>query len=74
MMDESRMRLALDEGRGALRRGEVPVGCVFFDLASGAVLCAGSNDTTASSNVCTRRSAPCDKIDGKQPNGCWRVI
>jgi tRNA-specific adenosine deaminase 2 len=45
-MDAARMELALAKGREALNRGEVPIGCVLVDIASGDVVAAGSNRTT----------------------------
>ena len=37
------MALALEEARGAAARGEVPVGAVLVDRASGVVIAAASN-------------------------------
>lgn len=41
------MRLALAEAETAARRGEVPVGCVVVDSATGAILAAAGNETEA---------------------------
>jgi tRNA(Arg) A34 adenosine deaminase TadA len=45
------MRLALREAEAAGRRGEVPVGCVVVDPASGSVLAAAGNETEARSDA-----------------------
>jgi tRNA-specific adenosine deaminase 2 len=50
-VDAERMELALIEGRLALERGEVPIGCVLVDIASGAVVAKGSNRTTELGNA-----------------------
>ena len=61
--DEAAMALALDEARAAAARGEVPVGAVVVDDATGAVIaCAGnaveaSHDATAHAELRAMRAA-----------------
>ena len=45
------MQLALREARAALDSGEVPVGCVFVEGATGAVLQTGHNLPSATRNA-----------------------
>ena len=51
LSDEHYMRLALEQATVALHEGEVPVGCVFVDAASGDVLFHGHNLTSATRNA-----------------------
>jgi tRNA(Arg) A34 adenosine deaminase TadA len=46
-MDSNYMLKALDEARAAFERGEVPVGALIVDAASGQVIAAASNRTEA---------------------------
>ena len=48
---EHYMRLALAQAAAALDADEVPVGCVFVDPATGAVLQTGHNLTSAACNA-----------------------
>lgn len=48
--DVAYMRRALQEARDAMALGEVPVGCLFVDLATGGVLAVGSNQTNRTRN------------------------
>jgi tRNA(adenine34) deaminase len=71
MVDEAFMRLALDEARRAMQKGEVPVGCVIVG-EGGSVIARGHNmrestqDPTAHAEVVAIReaSAAC---------GSWRL-
>ena len=47
--DEAFMGEAINEGRKALSKGEVPVGCVF--VVDGQVIGRGSNETVESKNA-----------------------
>jgi len=49
--DAAFMRMALGEARLAISDGEVPVGCVLVDRASGAVVARGRNATNRSRNA-----------------------
>lgn len=53
------MREALAEGKNALERGEVPVGCVFVDVAKDEVVARGSNQTNATRNGTSHAELVC---------------
>lgn len=48
-MDQSlvirNMRIALEQAENALKKGEIPCGCVFIDVESNRIVSVGSNQT-----------------------------
>ena len=76
--DRAAMRAALDEARGALLSGDVPVGALVLD-AAGAVIGRGRNerekhrDPTAHAEVVALREAAA-AIGDWQLNGCTLVV
>jgi tRNA(adenine34) deaminase len=76
--DRAAMRAALDEARGALHSGDVPVGAIVLD-AAGAVIGRGRNerekhhDPTAHAEVVALREAAAATGDW-QLSGCTLVV
>ncbi|WP_342762352.1 tRNA adenosine(34) deaminase TadA [Kineococcus xinjiangensis] len=76
---EEWMRLALEEARGCLRTGDVPVGAVVVDDATGAVLGSGRNareadaDPTAHAEVLALRAAGAGRGEWRLA-GCSLVV
>jgi tRNA-specific adenosine deaminase 2 len=67
--EELFMRAALEEGRVALRNGEIPVGCVFVDSSSGEVVAKGSNRTNETKNGTSHAELVC--IQDLMARGVW---
>ncbi|KAJ1463159.1 cytidine deaminase-like protein [Pelagophyceae sp. CCMP2097] len=61
------MRRALEEGEGALRDGEVPVGCVF--VVDGVEVARGGNRTNA--DMCATRHAELVAVDAAPRDVKW---
>lgn len=79
MDDKAYMQLALCEARKAAALGEIPIGAVLVDKATGAVVCAGHNmretwqDATAHAEVIVIREA-CAKLKRWRLSGCTLYV
>ena len=68
--DELWMRRALEEARGALARGDVPVGAV---VVSGGVLLAGAANRTVADGDATAHAEVLAIRDASRARGNWRL-
>lgn len=79
MDDKKYMRLALEEARKAAELGEIPIGAVLVDNASGEVVAAAHNmreswqDATAHAEVIVIRAA-CAKLRRWRLSGCTLYV
>lgn len=79
MTDQDAMQLALEQARLAAGRGEIPVGAVILDPASGEVLAAagngpvGAHDPTAHAEIAAIRAAAA-RLANYRLTGLWLFV